>query len=312
MAVTRMGLSVVLVGALLVPSPAGAQELGHKLLGGLGVTAGLQSEPGLYVLDRLIVYSADQVRDRNGNALPISDLDVDALGNVFGLAFTTKIRKGPFLNVAIGAPLARLSVSADHPLITLEDQGLGDIFVQPIRLGWRFQNVDLVGSYTFYAPTGRFEPRGASVGRGYWTHQFSLGGGIRSDPDWRASILASYDLNGRKRDIDITRGNSVQIQGGAGGTYRRFLHLGIAGFALWQVTDNSGTDLPPAARDARTRVYGLGPEIGVTIPSIRTRLDLRYQWEIGVRSRQDGRIFVASATLAAWTPSRPPIPVPTR
>src|SRR5690606_667793 len=109
---------------------------------------------------------------------------------------------------------------------------------------------------------------------------------------------------------DITRGNSVQIQGGAGGTYRRFLHLGAAAFALWQVTDNSGSDLPPAAQDARTRIYGIGPEIGVTIPSIRTRLDLRYQWEIGVRSRQVGGIFVASATFAAWAPGAPAIPVP--
>ncbi|MGH7554646.1 MAG: hypothetical protein ACREMQ_16715 [Longimicrobiales bacterium] len=70
------------------------------------------------------------------------------------------------------------------------------------------------------------------------------------------------------------------------------------------MTDNSGSELPAIVRGARTRVYGLGPEIGATIPSIRTRIDLRAEWEFGVRARQDGWILVGSATFVAWRPTR--------
>jgi hypothetical protein len=307
MGIRRIGHFFVLMFCTLAAAPVTAQELGHKLLGGVGMSAGVQPEPGLHILDRLVSYGADEVRDRNGNAIPIVGLDVDAIANVIGVAYTRRLAAGPFYSAALGLPLARLSVDVDHPFITLEDAGFGDVFVQPLKLGFRYPAFDVVGSYAFYAPTGHFEPEGASVGRGYWTHEFSLGGALRPTPVWRASMLASFDVNTKKRDIAVTRGNTIQIQGGAGATLRQAVHLGVAGFALWQVTDNSGSDLPDIAREARTRVFGLGPEVGVTIPSIRTRVDARYAWEFGVRSRQAGSIFVLSASfLARWPAAFPP------
>jgi len=307
-----LAIAVASAVGIFAATPAGAQELGHKLLGGAGINAGVQPEPGFYVMNRLVFYGADQLRDRNGDVIPVVGLDVDVVANVLGISFTKKLARGPYVSASIGAPLARISIDADHPLLAIDASGFGDVFVQPIRVGGRFARFDASGAYTFYAPTGHFEP-GGSVGRGYWTHEFSLGAALRPQPEWRISVLASYDINRKKRGIDITRGNTFQLQGGAGATLRRVVQLGVAGFALWQVTDNTGSDLPPVARDARTRAFGLGPELGVTIPSIRTRIDSRYEWEFGVRSRQDGGIFVLSATVMAWSPGPLPVaPIPGR
>ncbi|MGH7554645.1 MAG: transporter, partial [Longimicrobiales bacterium] len=103
-----------------------------------------------------------------------------------------------------------------NPQIGIDASGLGDLFVQPVKLGGRFDRVDIVGSYAFYAPTGHFEAERLSIGRGYWTHEFSAGGAVYLDRERtrRFSVLASYDINQRKRDIDIARGNTFQIQGG--------------------------------------------------------------------------------------------------
>jgi hypothetical protein len=164
----------------------------------------------------------------------------------------------------------------------------------------------VVTSYSVYAPTGRFEPQGGSgVGRGFWTHQLSLGAAVRGNPARRArvSALASYDLNGPKRKIDIQRGNTVQVQGGAGMRVHDLVDVGLAGFALWQVTDDRGADVPPALRGARGRVFGLGPEIGILIPALRMRLDLRSEWEFGARSRPQGRVLAAGLTAVAWRPA---------
>jgi hypothetical protein len=299
---------LVLIGTIPVsPRRGESQEVGNKLVGALGINAGTQPEPGLYFLERILFYSAGQIRDHNGDVIPIRDLEIDATAAVIGLSFTKKLPGAPLYTFAIGAPLANVAVNADNPNVGIDASGFGDLFVQPVKLGGRFNGFDIVGSYTIYAPTGHFEPKRGNVGRGFWTHQFSAGGAIYFDRarSRRFSALASYDLNGFKRGIHIKRGNTFQIQGGAGARIYGPLDAGIAGFALWQVTDNSGLELPPIVEDARTRAFGLGPEIGATIPSIRMRFDVRAEWEFGVRSRQEGWILVSSASLLAWSPTRP-------
>lgn len=304
--------AALLVSALATAPGAPAQDLGHKLLGGIGIDAGVQPEPGLYLIDRVVRYDADQLRDRNGNLVPIRGLDIDVIANGLGLSLTLKPENWPYLSFGFGLPLADVSLNSTDPRVTVDRAGFGDIFVQPLKVGWRFPDADLVAAYAFYAPTGHFEPRGGGgVGRGFWTHQFSLGGaGFASRArQIRASALLSYDLNLRKRDIDIRRGNTLQIQGGAGIRIKRVFDVGIAGFALWQVTDDSGSDIPPRLRGARDRVYGLGPEIGVLVPALRSRLVLRMEWDLGVRSRPEGRIIVAGLAAALWRPQPPRPPV---
>jgi len=291
--------AMLMLALLCAARPAYGQELGNKLLGAIGINAGTQPEPGLYLLDRLVFYHAGTLRDRHGERLPVQSLDIDVAAAVFGLSFTTRFGDNPYFTAAVGAPLAHVATNADHPQIAVDASGFGDFFVQPLKLGARFEHFDVVASYTFYVPSGRFEPRRLSIGRGYWTHQFSIGGAFYADlkRTRRASLLASYDINGRKRGIDVTRGNLFQVQGGAGANLVGPLDVGLAGFALWQVTENRGSDLPDIVRGARTRAFGLGPEIGITIPAIPARFELRSEWEFGVRSRQEGWILVASVSL---------------
>jgi hypothetical protein len=124
-------------------------------------------------------------------------------GDAFGLSYTFKPAGAPFVVSAQAAvPLVWLSVHSDKPLVAIDRSGLGDIFVQPVKLGWQRPHYDLVTSYSLLAPTGRFEPRSdASVGRGYWGHILSIGGAGYLDTAHTtlASALVSYDLNQRKR-----------------------------------------------------------------------------------------------------------------
>jgi hypothetical protein len=296
---------VALFGAMLfLVQPASAQtQLGHKLLAGAGVDAGTQSESGLYLLDRFAYYSAERLNDQAGHRLPIRGLDIEVYGNMLGLALTIKPRGAPYLSIAAAAPMANIHVSVSDPRVTIDRSGFGDLYVQPIKLGWKQERYDVVSAYSFYAPTGEFEPRRGGVGRGYWTHQFSLGGAIRSrDRILRASALASYDLNLRKRSIDIRRGNMFQLQGGAGLMVFPMIGIGVASYALWQVSDDVGTDIPPALRGLRTRVFGLGPELNLILPKIGLRADTRLEWDLGARSRPEGIVLVTGIGYRAWYP----------
>ena len=290
--------------ACFVARPTTAQQLGYKLLGSAGIDAGVQSPPGLFVLNRALHFGSDEVRDRHGNVVPISGLNIDAFGNSLGAAYTLQTRHRQYLTFALGLPVARLRVNSDRPEASINGQGFSDMFLQPLKLGWRERQFDVVTAYMIYVPTGKFEPRKGSVGRGYWTHQFSLGGAAYFDSTRtsRASALISYDLNTRKRDIDIRKGNSVQVQGGAGIGVAKVAVVGIAGYAFWQTTRDRGADIPPALRHEWARTYALGPEIDLTIPRLRMRADFRIEREMGVRSRPKGQVIALGVSYAAWRP----------
>lgn len=289
---------------VLSATSASAQQLGTKVMGGLGIDAGTQSPPGLYVVDRFIQFTADRARDRNGDLLPIQGLDVLARANALGVAYTLGPHRSPYLTVAASVPYARASLNSDDPVVSVDRLGLGDAYVQPIKIGWRAPRYDVVASYAFYAPTGKFEPRsGANVGRGNWSHQFSLGGALYPDTAraWRASAIADYEISQKKRGIDITRGDMIDVQGGAGVTVYRVFVVGFAGYGLWQVSDDRGRDLPPALAGARTRAYGLGPEIDATVPKLGLRAELRYEWDLYVRSRPQGQVLAIALSYRVPT-----------
>ena len=298
-----------LLGALVLASrPAAAQQqLGYKLLGSAGIDAGVQPLPGLAVVSQMLHYGASQLRDREGNVVPIDGLGIDATGLALGASYTSKTKGAPYLSFAVGLPIARVHINSDEPAASLNAYGFSDLFVQPVKVGWRQRRSDLVAAYVLYVPTGHFEPRGgAGPGRGYWTHQLSFGGALFADSTrtHRLSALASYERNSRKRGIDIRRGDMVQIQGGAGASVKRIAVIGLAGYGLWQVTPDRGADIPPRLRGERSRVFALGPEIDVTIPQWRTRVTLRVERELGVESRPKGQVIALSASYLAWSRSR--------
>jgi hypothetical protein len=302
----RIGLQVIagcLALLLIAATTADAQDLGHKLPGLLGLDAGRVPEPGVYVADRVVSYEADEVRDREGNLIP-ANIELRTLGNGTGISYTFPLsQNGLVLTVTASVPVARLELnSQDRPEASVDRFGLTDFYFQPARLGWRKGRFDLVGAYSFYVPSGiSILAGGKGLSAGHVTHQFSAGGAVFTDQERTVFLtaLASYDLNLRKRGIDITRGDTAQIQGGAGvSRFHRTLEAGLAGYTLWQVRPDRGADLPLVLRGARDHVYGLGPELAVKVKNLRSQIRARYEWDFGVRSRPKGNIFVVGFTFA--------------
>jgi hypothetical protein len=285
---------------------ADAQDLGHKLPGLIGLDAGRIPEPGLYAIDRVVWYEADHVRDRAGNRISVGDLGLLGISNAAGLSYTLQ-RGSRFFTATVAAPLARLRLDIhDRPEASFDRFGLTDIYIEPARVGWRRDRVDLVGSYGLYLPTGDSPLAGGSgLSEGHVTNEFSAGGTIFADQDRTAFLtaLASYDLNLRKRGVDITRGDTLQVQGGAGAMLLNgVVEAGLAFHGLWQVRDDRGADLPGVLRGARDRVYGLGPDVAVLVQSIQSQVRVRYEWDMGVRSRPQGRLLVVGLNVALHRP----------
>jgi hypothetical protein len=303
-AVVGIGLTLFFIGA-----SAFAQDLGHKLPGLLGLDAGRIPEPGLYVLDRVAIYEAEKLRDREGNLIPTGPFNLLGLANAFGVSFTKKISgNSMFLTMTAGGPIAKIDLNIENrPEVGVDRLGLGDPYIQPFRFGWRKRRFDVVTSYGIYLPTGRSALAGGKgVSSGQITQEFSGGGSIYSEERNRfLTALASYQLNSRQRGIDITRGDSFQIEAGIGTKlFRELAETGIAGYALWQVGDDRGTELPSLLSGARDRVYGLGPEAAMLIKAIHGQVRVRYEWDFGVRARPQGHIFVAGINFRVHRPKQ--------
>jgi hypothetical protein len=295
------------VALVLMSMSASAQDLGHKLPGLLGLDAGRVPEPGLYIIERVAVYDAKELRDRNGNVVPTGPFHLKAFTNAVGVSYTTKILgNSTFLTMTAGGPIARLELNVGNSSeIGVDRLGLADPYIQPLRLGWRKSFFDVVTSYSIYLPTGRSALAGGKgVTSGQITNEFGGGGAIYfKDRSHFFTALASYQLNSRQRGIDITRGDLVQIQGGLGTQFlKQVAEAGIAGYGLWQVRDDRGSQLPSAIAGARDQVYGLGPEVAVLIKPIRAQIRLRYEWDFGARSRPQGQIFVAGLNFLMSRP----------
>lgn len=299
----RLAIVWCVAGLLAAGHARAQQDLGHKTLGTLGLKAGSQPETGIYVTGRLLLYHADEVFDRNGNRIPIA-LDLDAVASGVGVAVAYRLPGlAAYVNASVGLPVAHVTIDSDRLEAAIDRYGLADLYVQPLRLGWRLPHLDLVTGYAFYVPTGRFEPgpRGG-VSRAQWSHEFSAGGTVSFDREksWTLSVLGSYELNQPKLGIDITRGDTVQLQGGLGKTLFGFLDVGVVGYALWQVRDDRGHALPPLLRGARDQTYGIGAELGVTVREARAQITLRYAHDLGAVARPQGQLLLFSLRFAPW------------
>ena len=184
--------------------------------------------------------------------------------------------------------------------------GLSDLDVQPVKLGWRAGQLDVVAGYALYVPTQEVTPGGREgVSRGHSTHELSVGTTIYFDSErtWRLSALGSLELNQKKHGVDMTRGDTIQIQGGASKEFGHVVNVGLAGYALWQVTDDHGADVPAPLLGAHDQAFGLGPEVDIVLAPIRSILTFRYEHDITVRSRALGQVFLVGLTFGAYQPT---------
>ncbi len=291
-----------------VASPAAAQDLGHRFLGSIGLDAGKQPSAGLYVADRFAYFAADTLRDRTGEIIPVEDLILHAATNGFGAAFSFELPWiSTYVTLAAAFPIAYVSVDTDRPEASLDTFGLGDIYLQPARLGWRLGQLDAIVSYALYVPTGLFDLGSLNVSRGHLTHELAAGGTVYFDAGRTAFITAlwSYDINEPNRgESDITRGDTLQMQGGAGATLFGIASVGVVYYALWQVREDRGADVPPVLRGARDRTFGIGGELSIRVAAIDGVVGLRYVHDLGTESRPEGQSVILFATLLAWRPSQ--------
>lgn len=290
-----------MLALLLAPSFACALEDGASSYprGYRDLASGLlPDEAGVYVRDDLNFYRGSLDETQQGGAVSIN-ADLDLIVNVSRATIVTGWR--PFgLTQAFGISWVQAASTLDGRFVTPggtlrpdeQTAGIGDLAVTPLLLGWDDGNWHGNGGFAIWIPIGSYqEDRFVNPGRNYWSFGSHVALSWLDEPSgWDLSAAALYVVNLENPATDYDSGNVLHANIYAGKLVAPWLKIGIAGYALQQITGDSGSGA--TLGDFRARVYGLGPAVrfGIDIGDAELPLLLKYYREFGAGNTFEGNL----------------------
>lgn len=304
--------------ALGAASVTHAAEIGHYAPGVANIRDLAVPAPGFYTVIYNYGYRTDRLNDANGNQISsvtiegpggqsvTLGIDVDfsayALAPAFLWVSNQKVLGGRygayvapmFSNLSLNAALS--SATGVGRSASAEQFNVGDLFVQPVWLGWSGKNYDIAYGYGFYAPIGKYSTTTVTlpvigpvtaeaadnIGFGFWTHQNQGSLYLYPWPDKRMAIqnALTWEIHGNKRDFDLTPGQNLTWNWGVSQflplkkDLSVLLEVGPAGYSSFQVSNDSGVNARnPGVHDY---VHGVGVQVGVT--SVKRNIVLNFHW----------------------------------
>jgi hypothetical protein len=283
---------------------AHAQLNTQHVKGVVGLKGGSQLPPEWYVVGPLIyAYDTDTVRDRDGARVPIdASITLGLLGTGLTRITTKKMFGGHYGFSVLLAGVDNRLQGTDIDLSS--GGGFTDTAVQPIILGWMFDRVDAIASYTVYMPTGRFTHRALdNLGFGMWGHEpaFGMTVYLNESRQYHAATVASFTFSSKKQDSETKVGNTMNLEGGVGRDFRHGrLTAGLVYYTSIKLTEDRIDGLPNISVLGKNRVFALGPEVSFPIQSkgaIYGFVKVNYQWEVYAHTTTQGRELTVLASF---------------
>ena len=303
--VHRAGVAVT--AAILIATsaaPARAQLNNQHVKGSVGVKSGSQAPAGdYYTVPLLYLYSTDDVRNRDGDRVPIS---ANITASLFG-AGVTIVTKKTVLGANYGFSV--LIAGANNRLQATDidsnpGAGITDSVLTPISLGWHKKQADAIAYYTLYLPTGRYEDGAKNnTGFGMWGQEIGFGttAYLTESRQYHAATTVSFNFNSDKEDSDTHVGTAMNLEGGFGGDFLKGgLTVGLAYYYSTKLTRDQLGKFPLNIGLAKAHVFGLGPDVTLAIAKSNTVygfVNVRYFWETHAVAQTKGNGFLISATF---------------
>ena len=133
--------------------------------------------------------------------------------------------------------------------------GIGDIEILPLMVGWTNGDLKFGGQFGVYAPTGEFEEGAlANIGKNFWTFEPGLNvSWLSSKIGLELSAFAGFDLNTKNDTTDYQSGDVFHLDVTVAEHVplgKGFVGVGANAFYYQQVTGDSGSGANLAASKA--------------------------------------------------------------
>jgi hypothetical protein len=302
-------LLACLAGALLLPSLLSAQQLGHYIGGFTGLENGSTAPPGFYAASFGMVQPVDSIKGPNGNTVLKPDIDVAGVIAAYSMVLPKKILGGNY-GWAFMVPVLNTRFTANVFNASAESAGVSDILFQPISLGWAKGQGNYTVNYSFYAPSGNFDPNSPlNPGLGFWEHQIQAGLTYNIDKKklWNIAGLTTWEINQSKLGTDLKTGPIFTGEYGLGRRFFKYqMNAGIVGYASQKLSPDTGSSINPLIRGELDRSFAAGGEWKYTDIKHKLAFDVRYEQQFGVELRTSGKVIIFNITYLKFFP--PPSP----
>lgn len=305
--ISRILLTIALAAGL-VPVSAHAEEggRGHYFP---GLTASfidiLPGRPSFSYLNVFASYNgaASAIRQLPTGGLVSQNVGTTACADTSVFVYeTSKKLFGGSYAAAVYVPYFWLTVSASTQAggVTVSrsdsDEGIGDIEILPLMVGWKNGETKSGARLGVYAPTGAYERgRLANIGRNYWT--FEPGFNVsrisrKTGQEFTAFVACDFNtvnhatdyLSGDIFHIDVTVAQHLPKFGGIAG-------VGANLFYYRQITADSGSGARLGSFESQTS--GIGPVLSYVTKTGRNKTndlatELKWLPETNVLNRTKG------------------------
>ena len=298
----------ILVALLaLVASTGHAQNRGVYPLGLSAINSGVSAAPGLTYNNSFLFYSRDEQKGADGEVLATGQQAVLLDMNTLLWASEQPITAlgSARFSTAITVPIANNSLSSSTQGAISGGGGLGDLYFQPVILGWQAPRADVRAIAGVLAPTGKFSA-GANdnVGNGYWTPVIAAGQTfyVSSDQATTISAFEMYEFHTIQSGTHIRPGETLDFDYSVMRAFRLSaqsrLQVGLIGYGSRQTTAKTGPAVTPVEEAQRYRVNALGIGMNLVLPTQRVTLSLKYFDELANQWTYQGNSLQISAGVS--------------
>jgi hypothetical protein len=157
--------------------------------------------------------------------------------------------------------------------------GFGDGIYIPAMLGWNFGQFHLSSAFSFYAPTGAYDPtRIITIGLNRWAFESDAGLTWMGSEGQEASLFLGYTVNLNNPADNYRSGAEFHADFALAQHFRSGSVLGMAGYAFQQTAGDSGSGA--VLGPFKGRVIGLGPLVGQTITIYETPISFTFKYDV--------------------------------
>jgi hypothetical protein len=256
-----LGAGVILSHAICV---WGAEGASTEYVGGFaGFAAGyVPPEPGTYLTNYLYYYNGDTAAVAvNGKVA----LDVST--NVFfEIAQVTSLTKLTFLGGTYGfgaaVPLGYVNVDVGLNPVGIDRSastvGFGDLILVPAVIGWHSRNWHTNVALSVFAPTGQYDKnRAINLSKHFWAIDGAYSASLLTETGFDLSGCLGYTVNFENPSTHYKSGDVVHLDLAVGQNLSKQIKVGLGGYAVVQVTANSGSGATLGSFESN--IYAVGP-----------------------------------------------------
>lgn len=251
--------------------------------------------PGLYGMAWGQAYTADELRDNDGDSVAPPDFEVSAYALVSRLVWITPVKLG---SAALGLHAIVPAVDLDvqiAPGLSDHQTGIGDTTLGAV-LGWAFSpRLHSLVALDLYAPTGDYDAEAlANIGRNYWALQAVYGISLIQPKGFNADLKAMWTVNASNPDTDYRSGQELIGDYALGWGFGHGWTVGVSGYLYQQISDDevNGERLD----DNRGRALAIGPSLRYDSGK-GWFVNAKYSAETSVRNRAEGQAFWVKAVF---------------